>query len=175
MSSWDWDYTRYDRPYAFGDETTYQLGMAWLSDCKTVEDWGAGMAFARKFVVPGQEYTAIDGHHTSDRFVDHIADLREWQSRPDGIFMRHILEHNRDWRVILDNALESFQQKMALIMFTPFRDVTAPSRGDALLDIHFRREDLAERFIDLIDHEEHLRTGTQFSEEHIFYLRKPAA
>lgn len=32
--------------------------------------------------------------------------------------MRHILEHNYEWARILDNALASFTQRMAPILFT---------------------------------------------------------
>ena len=36
--------------------------------------------------------------------------------------MRHILEHNHDWRLVLENALASFDKKFCLILFTPFSD-----------------------------------------------------
>jgi hypothetical protein len=38
--------------------------------------------------------------------------------------MRHILEHNYEWARVLDNALASFTQRMALILFTPERETT---------------------------------------------------
>ena len=56
--------------------------------------------------------------------------------------MRHILEHNYEWARILDNALASFTERMALILFTPEQEVTEEIafRSDVgVPDIAFRR------------------------------------
>ena len=46
----------------------------------------------------------------------------QYRSSVPGIFMRHILEHNYEWARVLDSALASFTQRMALI--TPERATT---------------------------------------------------
>jgi hypothetical protein len=55
------------------------------------------------------------------RLADVIARLRTYfSSRPDEIFIRHILERNGEWPLVLTNALASFRRRMALVLFTPF-------------------------------------------------------
>src|SRR3712207_6253822 len=41
-----WDYSAYDQPTAYGDDTTYSKGMAFLDGHGTIEDWGCGTAYA---------------------------------------------------------------------------------------------------------------------------------
>ena len=62
--------------------------------------------------------------------------------------MRHILEHNYEWARILDNALASFTERMALV-FTPEQEVTEEIafRSDVgVPDIAFRLADILDRF-----------------------------
>ena len=92
--------------------------------------------------------------------------------------MRHVLEHNIEWRRILANALESFRNRMVLIIFTPFGDRTrVMSTGMdctsvAVPDISFRKADLTECFGQLSVTEESLETDTQYRTEHVFYISK---
>jgi hypothetical protein len=91
--------------------------------------------------------------------------------------MRHVLEHNTHWREILTNAIASFQEKMALIMFTPFVEETRhiEDRWSGIPTIAFKKEDLTTFFDGLSYTEEHLETRTEYGVEHIFYLEKAAA
>jgi len=68
-------------------------------------------------LLPGK-YIGIDGSDTP--FASRIADLRTYRSKAEGILIRHVLEHNYDWEAILAGAVESFQKKLCLILFTPF-------------------------------------------------------
>lgn len=88
--------------------------------------------------------------------------------------MRHVLEHNPDWDIILDNALASFRKRFALVLFTPFSEETHPLDDGGLHDLSFRREDITDRFPSGCSYsEEHISpSDTQYGEEHVFYLEK---
>lgn len=168
-----WDYKGWGQaPY--GVDITYRKGMAFLDGHGNIEDWGCGTAYARKFVLKGS-YVGIDGN--ASKFTDRVVDLREYRSVTDCIFMRHVLEHNYEWQKILANAIESFQKRMALIIFTPFSNRThemiswrAAWRG--VPDISFNKDDLTSCFKGLQYTEESVSVEDEFGREHIFYLQK---
>ncbi|MCE9584599.1 MAG: class I SAM-dependent methyltransferase [Planctomycetes bacterium] len=161
-------------PIPFGDATTYQKGMEFLDDCDVVEDWGCGTAFAKMHRKRGT-YVGVDG--SPSPFTDRIADLREYRSQADGIFMRHILEHNFEWRRILENAVASFRKKFVLIMFTPFVAETKQiaTNWSNIPDLSFRKEDLTQCFQGLTWREEALTTDTQYRTECVFYIERGMA
>lgn len=124
----------------YGVEGSYKAGMEWLKDCGLVEDWGCGPAYSKKYRVG--PYRGIDG---TEGFCDVVADLATYTSSPDGIFMRHVLDHNEDWRPILLNALSSFKERMSLIFFTPWADTThVVHRWNGIPFISFRKEEILE-------------------------------
>lgn len=88
--------------------------------------------------------------------------------------MRHVLEHNPDWDIILDNALASFRKRFALVLFTPFSEETHPLDDGGLHDLSFRREDITDRFpFGCWYSEEHISpSDTQYGEEHVFYIER---
>lgn len=175
-----WDYSGWvgvpARPY--GDETTYKLGLGWLYEvCDLVEDWGAGLAYGARFCPAGKDYYAIDSSPSSAPFVNAVSDLREWDAEPlaDGIFMRHVLEHNENWTDLLDWALGSFTRRMVLVIFTPFSETTHPLQpGTEILDLSFREKDLTDRFVaaGLAWTYQHVISDTQYKVETLFYLEK---
>ena len=166
--------------YVYGDTITYRLGYDYLSDCETVQDWGCGTGGFKRFFINNNtihKYKGVDGSVTP--FADIKADLTKYTTECDGIFMRHVLEHNYEWKSILENACKSFNKKMCLILFTPFTESTVKiadnlSSGVDVPDLSFRLNDLTEIFdshnikyrIDTFE------TGTQYSIEHVFYLEK---
>ncbi|MBA2293224.1 MAG: glycosyltransferase family 2 protein [Gemmatimonadales bacterium] len=169
-----WQYQSFEK-FNYGDDTTYLKGMAYLDGRGTIEDWGCGFAHARQFVTSSR-YVGLDG---SSQHADQIVDLREHVSKVDCIFMRHVLEHNVDWRRILDNALASFTHRMVLVVFTPEAETTrviATSIGMTSVvvpDIAFRLSDITERFDETIRHTvESLTTDTQYGVEYMFYLER---
>jgi hypothetical protein len=105
-----------DGPQPYGDSDTYKLGAEHLAGCSVIEDWGCGKGWLRTLVEP-ERYRGIDGSHSP--FADEVADLTTYHSDVAGIFIRHVLEHDYRWREILSNAIESFRERMALIIFTP--------------------------------------------------------
>lgn len=175
---WEREWPKHAEPFRFGadgEDTTYALGMGFLDGLPLVEDWGCGGRWAQRFLTRG-EYLGIDGTST---FADVNADLREYRSQADGIFMRHVLEHNDDWRLILANAVASFGSRFALIVFTPFRERTERMTDwdwvvPPVVNISFRREDLLEILTPFDVREEHVRTDTPCGGEHVFYVTRKA-
>lgn len=174
VGKWNIWYKNLAQIEAYGDTITYTIGADFLSTCETVEDWGCGKGWFRKFRETG--YIGLDGSQTP--YADKVIDLTEYRSTVDGIFMRHVLEHNYEWKAVLENALESFREKMVLIIFTPFSDETKeiaffPEIG--VPDISFSKEELQNI---IKDHKcnytlrEGLETDTAYGVEHIFLIEK---
>ena len=147
LSKWDgWysDLTEKDMgAFRYADTVTYQMAAAFLMDMDEVEDWGCGAAGFKRFF--RGRYTGVDGSHTP--FADKIVDLREYTSDTQSIMMRHVLEHNYDWPLVLNNALSSFQEKMCLVLFTPFVEKTQQIAHNAawgvdVPDLSFARNDI---------------------------------
>jgi hypothetical protein len=167
---------RYDEipEFNYGDDVTLRKGMAFLDGHGTIEDWGCGFGHARRFVTRSR-YVGVDG---SSKHADKIVDLATYTSDVDCIFMRHVLEHNADWRRILANAIASFRERMALVIFTPLVDTTRQiATSDGLTsvpvpDISFRKDDLTAFFRHLNYVEESIQTDTQYRTEHVFYIQK---
>jgi beta-1,4-mannosyl-glycoprotein beta-1,4-N-acetylglucosaminyltransferase len=160
-------------PFKYGNTLTYRLAGEFLKDMGTVEDWGCGTGAFKDFYTG--RYVGVDG--SKNPFVNKVVDLREYKSDPDGIIMRHILEHNYDWRKILDNALSSFKKKFCLVLFTPFVDKTGviaqnKKYGVDVPDIAFKREDVESKLKGLKWRMESHRTRTQYRIEHIYYIER---
>lgn len=118
-SKWDCLYTGMDLRntiHPYGDSETYKFGADFLKDCETVEDWGTGGGGFKRYRANA---IGIDGSDTP--YADVKADLKTYRSGVDGIFMRHILEHNYEWKAILKNALDSAGKKLVVVLFTPIK------------------------------------------------------
>lgn len=164
------------KPEPYGATPTYAMGARWLRRCFVVEDWGCGKGWMRELIDPAG-YVGIDG--TASPFADVVTDLVDYRSSAtDGIFMRGVLEHDYRWEQILTNAVASFSQRMALVLFTPMIDkgskeigftheLSVPdlSLGHNLLMVHF--EPLA--FCAWRDIES---PGTAYGVERIYFLEK---
>jgi hypothetical protein len=159
-----WMGTRWAGARYGADDLSYRKAAQFL-DGGPVEDWGCGTAYARQFFT--HPYTGVDG--TAD-FCDVVADLRIYRSHTYGILLRHVLEHNFEWRRILENALASCQ-RLALVIFTPFEETTrqiAWNQGVEVPDLSFRKQDLTEclpRYT-----EESFASRTGYNTETIFYV-----
>jgi hypothetical protein len=90
--------------------------------------------------------------------------------------MRHVLEHNVEWRSILENFMASWRERAALVLFA------IPSPEDqSLSDPDWPVPDIAVSGPDLMDRLalpgveiEHVRvdTGAQYSFEDVFLLSR---
>lgn len=121
---------------------TYLLAAEWLRNCATVADWGGGSGFFQTFLPASVRYTLVDGTvQTTDQV---LADLRTYQEPSDGILLRHVLDINADWRVILRHAVEACRQRLMVITYTPAVTQTAYIRHKSGWPIHhFSPSDLA--------------------------------
>lgn len=161
--------------FLYGSDVTYKLAADFLADAYEVEDWGCGAGGFRRFYKG--HYRGIDG--SANPFVDKVADLRGYRSSVDSIVMRHVLEHNYDWKKVLHNAVLSFKKKFCLILFTPFvadtREIAHNKKhGVDVPDISFSRKDIESFFEGLhwrLD--DTMKTKTQYGVEHVYYIEKP--
>jgi len=177
FGKWSARYKEAEQSKPYGSSLTYEMGAAFLREMETIEDWGCGLGWFSQYV-PAGCYTGVDGSWS--RFSDIVADLEEYQSTVDGIFMRHVLEHNLNWRLILLNALQSFRKRMVLVLFTPFSQQTQvldsyqiPETGETVPDISFAKRDLQACFRDVSwQLKENIATDTEYGIEHVFYLQK---
>lgn len=166
---------RKNDPQPYGDTVTYQLAADWLKDCAIIEDWGAGKGWFSKFVPEGN-YRGIDGSHSP--FADEIVDLVTYRSEVPGLLMRHVIEHNYEWKTLLINALESFTERMVLILFTPLVEETHEiyyNVDPGVPDISFAEKDLLELFQETgvtLNRKETVSNHTNYGEETIYYLEK---
>jgi len=182
MDKWNEWYKDLDKntPSAmrYGDTVTYSKGYEFLKDCNVIEDWGCGAGgFKRFFADTPNKYRGIDGSNTP--FADIKADLVAYTSVTEGLFMRHILEHNYQWKDVLQNAINSFTKKMCLVLFTPFVDNTKEiahnlQHGVDVPDLSFSKEEIINIFNknNLKFSIETLNTGTGYNVEHIIYINK---
>lgn len=168
----DW-YQGAREPWPYGDTTSYAIGAAWLERCALVEDWGCGSGWLRT-LVPPDRYRGVDG--SASPFCDEVVDLVAYRSRVPAIFMRHVLEHNYAWKQIVDNAVASFTERMALVLFTPERAATEeiafqPDIG--VPDIAFRLADITDRFPqDVTFTVQRISSATQYGSETILLLER---
>lgn len=166
-----WNYDSYQQPFPYGDTITYKKAADFLSDCETIEDWGCGTAYFKKFV-PRVKYIGVDGSRS--KFCDVLVDLQSYTSSVDGILMRHVLDLNYNWKAVLDNALKSFKKKFVLILYTPFSDTTKQiaTNWSSIPDISFKKTDITDMLLEYSYKYEELETDTQYKQEHIFYIEK---
>jgi hypothetical protein len=162
------------KKHRYGGDISYKKGITFLDGNGTIEDWGCGFAHAKLFV-RNSRYIGLDG---SSPHADRIVNLSDYKSDIDCIFMRHVLEHNVQWRRILANAIASFRKRMVVVIFTPFSETTrviansSSTTSVIVPDISFKKEDLTDSFENLRYTEESLHTESQYGTEHVFYIKK---
>lgn len=159
--------------FRYGDTITYKKAAEFLADMEGVEDWGCGAAGFKRFYKG--KYLGVDG--SKNPFVDKIVDLAEYKSEVDGILLRHVLEHNYQWEKVLQNAVDSFQKKLCLILFTPFVEETKEiahnrQHGVDVPDLAFKREDIEKLFDGTKFSSETLTTDTGYKVETIYYVER---
>lgn len=171
------------RAYGFYSPT-YQAAAGWLSPCFLIEDWGGGLGWFRRYVeeyaprLITQRYRCIDG--TATMFVDEVADLRTYKPapKPDGILLRHVLEHNAEWVTVLENMLGSFRKRACVVVYTPFgdrtRDLGEDRSGLDVPVISFAMDDLRGVMGERLDRVEVFTGPTcgHYQVETVFYLEQ---
>ncbi|MGH9381140.1 MAG: hypothetical protein ACRD2Z_11075 [Thermoanaerobaculia bacterium] len=152
---------------------SYLIGAEFLAGCATVEDWGCGKGWFSRFRTEG--YVGVDG--SASPFASKVVDLEDYTSRVDGIFMRHVLEHNYRWRKLLTNALASFRDRMVLAIFTPWssagteeikfvRDVGVPNLSLDKEELVAELRGIEWKLLELV------APKTMYGVEHVFLMWK---
>lgn len=157
-----WNAVNGPEPYV--DSPTYQAGADWLADCDRIEDWGCGRGWLSTLVGPDR-YVGVDG---ASPFATVTADLTTYRSTVAGIFMRHVLEHNREWWKVLDNAAASATRRLFIALFTPLADQTQKVGWSVELgvpDLAFRLDDLLARLDGWTVDVETIESPTQYGVE----------
>ncbi len=167
---WAPRYVEGQKHVSYGKAETYIRGARWLEDVASVEDWGCGYCTFRDHLPAGAAYIGLDG---SPGYCDQVVDLEEYTSETPGIFMRHVLEHNVNWRQIIINAVHSFQRRMVLVLFltpgsvdTRHRNVDDLGAGK-IPNIYISDPDLVKLLGSALHHRE------RFHKETVYYLEKP--
>lgn len=172
------------RPTAFGIPASYDVAARWLCEglhkpcaiAPRLADWGCGancgsvLRAVRSCGVPADwvRYIGIDCAWTDCATVR--GDLAAVEVRSELALMRHVLEHNHDWRAILANFLQSFTERAALVIFTKWADETHLSHEDATAPyLRFRKADITEVLGDLLA-EERVVKGESREPETVFML-----
>ena len=163
--------------FKYSDTVTYELGCNFLSDCLVVEDWGTGAGGFKRF---RPDAIGVDGSNTPHAEKKYV-DLVRYLSECDGIFMRHVLEHNYNWGAILRNALQSASRKLCIVLFTPISEVGSKEiahnkiHGVDVPDMSLGRDELNAVFRDFQLRKitmEQIESATGYGIEYILYIEK---
>jgi hypothetical protein len=174
VGKWDGWYRDLAVRSPFGDSESYRIGADFLRDCEVVEDWGCGRGWFA--TLRSAHYVGVDGSQSP--FADIVTDLETYTSSVDGIFLRHVLEHNRGWQNILRNAVLSFRQKMVLAIFTPWSDGETHElrvvESIGVPDIAFRKDDIVAILHGLTWELQELQSpNCIYGQEHVFLIERP--
>lgn len=167
MSSSLWNYEG-TVPKPYGDEQSYRLAAKFLSGL-TVEDWGCGYGWFRG--LHDGPYTGVDG---AGGHCDVVADLRFYRSQVEGVLLRHVLEHNPDWRLVLEGAVASFTKRLCVVLFTPNtgREEVLRVNRRGIPDLALDRGEVASFFDGLKHTVQHLRSATEYGVETVYRVSR---
>jgi len=158
----------------YGSLESYRQPIAWFDEVGGVlEDWGCGCAAAKAYVKKCK-YIGIEG--SKNDYADRCdVDLTSYTSSPDCLLLRDVIDHNPNWKQVLQNAVQSFQKRMVLVIFrdmgteTKVVFVNTDSRYPGVPDFQFRASDLLS-FI-----KPYLVKLDKINHETLFYLEKKCA
>jgi hypothetical protein len=111
-----WEYRTQKQQWPYDDTASYRIMAEWLDGRGLVEDWGCGTAWLKTYLHDAN-YRGIDGAWS--QWCDEQVDLRTYRSSVPNAAMRHVLEHNADWRSIAENFGASWTERAAVAFFIP--------------------------------------------------------
>jgi hypothetical protein len=144
LGAWDDAHGHASNRWSYGRASLPPVA-AFVGTETAVEDWGCGGGALADYLPASCRYIGVDGSATP--FADFVVDLRTYRSEVPAVVLRHVLEHNDEWSVILDNAIASAQHRLAIVLFTPMAETETavlfrePDYGDVPV-ISFRIRDL---------------------------------
>lgn len=172
-----WNYTNLGQ-VKYGGNQTYSEPIAWFDEVGGVlEDWGCGCAYAKRFV-KRCNYVGLEG--SCNDYADRCdVDLRTYTSKADCILLRHVLDHNEDWRSVLANGVQSFQKRMVVILLHDLGPETkviirhGSVKFPGVVDMQFRREDLVPYLSPFLVREQRIQADDETPNNNVlFYLEK---
>ena len=175
INKWAPWYADADEPRAYSgtddeEKLTYHLAADWLRGI-AVEDWGCGLGWFK--LIHHGPYVGVDG--TNSQFCDIHADLVTYRSTTPGLLLRHVLEHNHEWRQVIDNAVASAVERMCIVLFTPTAETTHVIADDVgglgVPDISFRLDDVTERLAGYWSVEQ-IETNTAYGVETVIRVQR---
>lgn len=161
---------KYTGSVMFSDikQESYKKAAEFLGD--TVEDWGCGTGWAKRFF---KNYHGIDGSPSEFVLPEDTVDLVDYTSDVDSILMREVLEYNTKWKKILKNVKRSFKKKLCLIISTPFAEKThIDTWYGEIPELRFKKEDILKQFKDCKTKEETIKTNHLYGQDWILYVEK---
>lgn len=176
-----WDYSGVEHMcFSDHDQASYKKAATFLGD--TVEDWGCGTGWAERYF---KNYKGIDGSASKYLKEEDTVDLRHYTSKVENILLRQTLECCGDWRLVLNNAIRSFEKKLCIVISTPLveetrigsseRMRTADNRlASVIEEIFFKKQDLLNFFPEsrFKISEETVKTNQGYGEDWILYVEK---
>lgn len=176
-----WDYSGVSHVcYSDPECLSYKKAAEFLGADQPVEDWGGGTGWAKRYFTG--PYKNIDGSPHPN--VDVVADLTKYKSKVDNILIRQVLECNPDWKMILRNAVMSFNKKLCIIIGTPLVETTREGEsnpvvkadgthtGEYIQEMYFAKADLLADLPGFKITEEEVDTNQYYHKDHIFYVEK---
>jgi hypothetical protein len=165
LNKWNYDP---EGEVCYGQEIVYQKARDFLGD--SVEDWGCGTAWAKRYF---KDYKGIDG--SLSIYTKEVTDLIKYKSSVDNILLRQVLEHNYDWKKILDNAKRSFRKKLCITIHTSLSSKTniVTTGENGIPDISFKKSDILNYLKEFKVSEEFVPTAPfEYGLEWIIYVEK---
>lgn len=144
IGAWDTAHGTASERWAYGRSSLQSIA-DFVRGESAVEDWGCGGGLLAEYLPTSCRYIGVDGSDTP--FADVRADLTDYRSEVPAVVLRHVIEHNDDWRSILDNAIASARHRLVVVLFTPLSDTETtvlfrePEYGNVPV-ISFRIRDL---------------------------------
>lgn len=144
-----WDYAK-QGVMSYGHKESYRRAADYFDELGgIVEDWGCGHGVFDQYLKKCR-YLGIEGSFTQE--ADFLGvDLRNWKSPgTDHILLRHVLDHNPDWAMILKNAVDTFRKRAVLVFFhywapqTKIITINTVPWAPGVPDLVFKREDVME-------------------------------
>jgi len=156
--------------YSDPKQESYKKAAEFLGD--TVEDWGCGTGWVKKFF---KNYRGIDGSPSEFIRSDEVTDFADYTSNVENILMREALEYNIEWKKVLENVKKSFRKKFCLIISTPFTEKTHVDRYYRdIPEIRFKKQDILDMFpeSEFNIKEEMIKTKHLYNQDWILYVER---
>lgn len=165
-----WNGKEINKQRVYGDPITYKKAKKFLDDGNDIYDLGCGNQEFKNYIKKSK-YIGVDG--SADRNPDLVHDLAEDFKQVDNILLRHVLEHNDCWKIILSNVLKSFKKKLCIINFIPFGEKTNLHHKQGNIPFWQFGEDEFREFLNGYKYEDEIvKTKTGLKQDHIFYIKR---